>query len=109
MKKRVGVILLASLLLLIVFMGLSTPSINQFDEWIEENYQLACDEFGNCQYDDRQLFFHSFHVRNAFIFSSYEKIYVDEDGKKYLLRLFGMFHTIFLVEEGELWKSLYNE
>lgn len=84
-------------------MALSTPSNSQFERWFEENYNIICNnENGVCDQNGKQLFHQSSHIRNAFIFVSYEKTFKDENEKTYILRALGIFNTIISVEDRKL-------
>lgn len=88
-------------------MAFSTPSNSQFERWFEEKYHIICNnENGWCDQNGKELFHRSSHIKNAFIFVSYEKTFKDEHGKTYILRALGIFNTIISVEEGKLWELL---
>lgn len=104
--KKMLMILIITFLVLLVAMFISTPSKNNVEDWVYENYGYNCDRYGVCQKDNIEVLVIAEHYRNAGIFISLERsIELPENSvETETIRAFGIFNNIYKIEDNPFWR-----
>ena len=113
MKKRKRAVIVLLLLCSILF--LTQPDKDDIYDWLaseqgitqrdDSNEAIA---FGLFKKDGKQIQEMFSHYRNTGLFASEEKVFQDENGESFTVRVFGIAGQLFLMEEGPVWDWLNN-
>jgi hypothetical protein len=61
-----------------------------------------------CRKDGETVAFKSSHFRRSFLYASYEKDYVHENGERITTRTLGVFGLLFEMRDGFWWEEILN-
>jgi hypothetical protein len=98
-------------LLLITSMVFTTPTKNEFKQWVLEENGIVCQKENwdlKCMKDNREIRFSSSHFKSVAVFASYEVDYEYVSGELITFRTLGIFGKLFSQEEGLLWEKILN-
>ncbi|MGG1684278.1 hypothetical protein [Pseudalkalibacillus sp. NRS-1564] len=105
MLRKVMVYAFIGMVVLILGMGFTTPSKATFNNWVHGHYNIKCEE-GYCLKEDKKIKLTASHLKNAFVFSSYEQQFQSSNGKETTIRTVGVFGKVFEMENNQLWETL---
>ncbi|SFC45465.1 hypothetical protein SAMN04488102_10746 [Alkalibacterium subtropicum] len=104
-----------ALLFLCSILFLTQPDKDDIYDWLEHEQGITQRDdsneaiaFGLFKKDGKQIQEMFSHYRNTGLFASEEKVFYDENGESFTIRVFGIAGQLFLMEEGPVWDWLNN-